>query len=119
MINQLYVADVVAWATAVPPFLRDRIISIEDISKRPKSKSEYPCVNEYIVTYRGMELFLVDINGDFSDIDEILKYFGNSKYSPLIHKIKAQSKKFDWSDDVPINRIDCNTEGYNKFFDNL
>lgn len=66
-----------------------------------------------------VELFLVDVCDDFSDISAILDYLGNSKYAPNIHKIKAQTKKFEWSDDVPINSIYCDTEGYNKFFDNL
>lgn len=66
-----------------------------------------------------VELFLTDVNDDFSDVDEMLDYWRDSKYSPVIRKVKAQSKEFEWSDDVPINSINCSTEGYNKFFDNL
>lgn len=66
-----------------------------------------------------VELFLVDVADDFVNVDEILDCWQNSRYSPKIHKIKEQSKEFEWSDDVPINSIYCDTEGYNKFFDNL
>lgn len=66
-----------------------------------------------------VELFLVDVNDDFSSVEEIIDYWQNRKYSPMIHKLKGQSKEFEWSDDVPINSINCDTEGYNKFFDNL
>lgn len=66
-----------------------------------------------------IELFLVDVNDDFADVDEILDYLGNSRYSLNMHKVKEQSKEFEWSDDVLINSIYCDTEEYNKFFDNL
>ncbi len=66
-----------------------------------------------------VELFLVDVCDDFSDISAILDYLRNSKYAPNIHKIKAQTKEFEWSDDVSINKIDCDTEGYNNFFNSL
>ena len=66
-----------------------------------------------------VELYLLDINEDFDDVDDIMVYMTYAKSAPSIHVVRSESKEFEWDDDVVINKWRCSTEQYNKFFEEI
>lgn len=66
-----------------------------------------------------VELYLLDVNEDFNNVDEVIEYMTNMKYAPNIYVVSSKSKEFEWDDDVIINRYDCSTEQYNDFFEEI
>lgn len=66
-----------------------------------------------------VELYLLDVHEDFNNVDYLLDYMTNGKYAPSVHVINSESKKFEWDDDVIINRCGCSTEQYDKFFEEI
>ena len=66
-----------------------------------------------------VELYLLDVNEYFNNVDYLLDYMTNGKYAPSVHVINSESKEFEWDDDVVINRYDCSTEQYDKFFEEI
>ena len=64
-------------------------------------------------------LYLLDVNEDFDNVDDIVEYMANMKCAPSIHVIRSDSKEFEWDDDVIINRRNCSTEQYNSFFEEI
>lgn len=66
-----------------------------------------------------VELYLLDVNEDFDNVNDAIEYMANMKYAPNIHVISSSSKEFEWDDDVIINRCDCYTEQYNNFFQEI
>lgn len=66
-----------------------------------------------------VELYLLDVNEDFNNVDDVIEYMSNTKYAPGVHVISSESKEFEWDDDVIINRCNCSTEQYNNFFEEI
>lgn len=64
-------------------------------------------------------LFILDVNEEFRDIEEIIEYLTSSKYAPSIHLIESETKEFEWDDDVIINKCSCTDEEYEEFFKSL
>lgn len=66
-----------------------------------------------------VELYLLDVNEDFDNVNDAIEYMANMKYSPSIRVVSSKSKEFEWDDDVIINRCSCSTEQYNNFFEEI
>lgn len=61
-------------------------------------------------------VYFIDPNEEFETVEGIAEEMGN--YDSLLHmKIsKAETKAFDWNDDVIVNKIDCTGDQAEHFF---
>lgn len=61
-------------------------------------------------------VYFIDPNEEFETVEGIAEEMGN--YDSLLHmKIsKAETKAFDWDDNVIVNRIDCTGDQAEQFF---
>lgn len=66
-----------------------------------------------------VEMFILDVDDGFKDVDDIVEYLRCLKYSPHIRVIESETKEFEWDDDVIVNRSSCTNKEYEDFFDKL
>lgn len=64
-------------------------------------------------------VYFIDPNEEFETVEDIAEEMDN--YDSLLHmKVsKAETKTFDWDDNVIVNRIDCTGEQAEIFFQNV
>lgn len=62
-----------------------------------------------------LELYIVDANGNYSNVDEIINMIENNTdcYCNLEN---LYTKEFDWDNDLDINKSDAKIESYEKYF---
>ena len=62
-----------------------------------------------------LELYIVDANGNYGDIEEIITLIENHTDCSC-KVIISDSKEFEWDDDLDINRTNANLECYEEYF---
>lgn len=63
-----------------------------------------------------LEMYIVDANGMFNSIDDILNYL-DFKISDLSFVLsKSKTSEFEWNDDLKINKVDCTIQDYEEYF---
>lgn len=62
-----------------------------------------------------LEMYVIDHNDLYDCYDSISDVLENT--TDLSRKVINESKvEFEWNDDLPINKIDCPLEEYDKYF---
>jgi len=62
-----------------------------------------------------VELYIIDVNNNYSNIKEIMHDIGNSTDCSLI-PFNTQEVEIDWHDDIDINLTNCPVEIYREYF---
>ena len=66
-----------------------------------------------------VEMYIIDFNDEIMDVDDLkgmLEEFGFHNWIGIkIANIK-ESKEFEWSDDLKINKVDATVEDFEKYF---
>lgn len=65
-----------------------------------------------------MTIYFVDPNDQY-DANEIETIIENDDYLPSAKVVKAETKEFEWDDDLAINKLSASTEDFDEFFDNI
>lgn len=60
-------------------------------------------------------IYIVDANGDYGDIEEIINLIENHT-DCFCKVIKSESEKFEWDDDLDINKNNAVLECYEEYF---
>lgn len=62
-----------------------------------------------------MEMYILDVNEQYSDLDEIICSAENSTDINL-NCFNSKVSEFEWHDELTINKCNCTVEDYRKYF---
>ena len=63
------------------------------------------------------EMYILDVNDDFEDIDDFLNYIEMvNKYTSILAFNKSTSNTFEWFDEIDLNQKKCSLESFEKYF---
>lgn len=65
-----------------------------------------------------MTVYFVDPNEE-SSAEEIEELIDNEDYLPAAFVASAETKSFEWDDDVVVNKCSATKKDYENFFNNL
>lgn len=62
-----------------------------------------------------LEMYIVDANGMFNSIDDIINYLFRTHDLSFVLS-KSKTSEFEWDDDLKINKMDCTIQDYEEYF---
>lgn len=63
-----------------------------------------------------LEMYIVDANGMFNSIDDILNYLYFKTHDLSFTLSKSKTSEFEWNDNLKINKVDCTIQDYEEYF---
>lgn len=63
-------------------------------------------------------VYFIDPNEEFETVKEIAERMRDYDYLPYMKVGKAETKTFEWDDNVVVNRLDCTPKQAEEFFNN-
>ena len=63
-----------------------------------------------------VEMYIVDVNDEFNGIQDYIEYVNGGLYNLSLFITKSESKKFEWDDELIVNKRCAMTDDYNEFF---
>jgi len=62
-----------------------------------------------------VELYIIDVNDNYSNLNEIMHDIGNTTDYSLI-PFNSQEVEIDWHDEIDINLSNCPVENFREYF---